>query len=33
MVPEIKQGGNFMKDKDIYGESNVKNTAERLEEI
>ena len=33
MVPEGKRYGNFMKDRDIHGESIVWSTAQRLKKI
>ena len=33
MVPERKQGGNFMKDREINVESNVWSTAQRWNKI
>ena len=33
MVPERGQDGNFMKDRKIHGESNVRSTAQRQKNI
>ena len=33
MVPERKQDGNFMKDGEIHGESNVLSTAQRQKQL